>query len=377
MAKRPFYTKSPLRVFGLEFLSGLFFLSAMLVLVYFTAVINGAEWLSGRKPLKLSIQFTDVGDLGKNSKVCFRGMQIGRVTGLGMSPDYSSVRVAVALDEQIIIYKNYTVTVRQSSVFGGSYMAIDAGTPSAGELAGEEEIELYGSAPTDLLHDATELVSALRKDEAIFRKEFLEGELLENLAEVPGRIAVSVEAFRGLIDEMREGEGTFARVLNDSSLYFDMKKTLIRLGQTAEEVNELSSKLTRGNGAAAKLLNEPEFYNEMLSAVKEFKLTLNDMRPAAANLGEFTRRLSDEKGSLGRLLSDNGELYGALRKTLSQSDEMMDEIRNSRGSLGLLINDPSLYQDAKETVRQLRGAIEDFREQSPIITFGSLMMGGL
>lgn len=379
MSKVPLYIKSPLKVFGLEFLSGLFFLSAVVILIYFTAVINGADWISGRNRLHLTVAFHDVGDLGTNSKVCYRGMQIGRVSKMGMAEDYSCVNVLVSLDEKIEIYRNYSVTVRQSSVFGGSYLAIDAGSPDSTTTRGVVTYDtiLQGAPPTDLLHDATELVSALRKDEQIFRKEFLEGELLENLVDIPPRIAASADAFRSLVDEVRYGSGSVSRLIADSGLYTEFKETLHQLHVSARQLNTLSLVLSEGRGTLPRLLKDSAFYDEMIGAVRQFRTTMDDVKPAAVQFGAFTQQLMREDGSLNQLMTDKGELYSALRRTLEGSDAVMRDIRYGQGTLGLFMRDSALYDEAKNTFYQLRGAIEDFREQAPIMTFGSLMMGAL
>ena len=52
-------------------------------------------------------------------------------------------------------------------------------------------------------------------------------------------------------------------------------------------------------------------------------------------------------------------------------------VREGQGTLGKLVNDPALYDDAKKTVNEVRSAVEDFREQAPVSTFGGLIFGAL
>jgi hypothetical protein len=43
--------------------------------------------------------------------------------------------------------------------------------------------------------------------------------------------------------------------------------------------------------------------------------------------------------------------------------------------LGKLVNDESLYNDVKSAVNEVRLAVDDFRETSPVVSFTTLLIG--
>jgi phospholipid/cholesterol/gamma-HCH transport system substrate-binding protein len=54
-----------------------------------------------------------------------------------------------------------------------------------------------------------------------------------------------------------------------------------------------------------------------------------------------------------------------------------DKIQKGEGTIGQFVNDDKLYNDIKGTVNEARAALDDVRENTPVVTFSSVLFGAL
>lgn len=133
-------------------------------------------------------------------------------------------------------------------------------------------------------------------------------------------LAVAVKQVKEIAEKINHGEGTLGLLVNDKKLYNDVSVA-------AADLKAITTGFREGKGSLAKLMNEDAVYN--------------DLKTSMANMRDISQRLADGKGSLGKLLSE----------------------------------DESIYNDAKGVLKDFRGAIDDYRESSPILTFTTIMFG--
>jgi phospholipid/cholesterol/gamma-HCH transport system substrate-binding protein len=99
--------------------------------------------------------------------------------------------------------------------------------------------------------------------------------------------------------------------------------------------------------------------------------TVNDFATSGTDLAQRLSKLSDEingivrnvkegKGTVGLLFNDEA-LYNNLNATIRDTEDLMRQIRSGQGSAGRFINDPALYNNATEISMQLRQIAEDLR----------------
>lgn len=78
-----------------------------------------------------------------------------------------------------------------------------------------------------------------------------------------------------------------------------------------------------------------------------------------------------DKGPIGRLMDDDGRFFENLNSTLKNLDEITALMNSSRGTLGKLLKEDTLYVEMTATVKK----VNDFREMAPVATFGSILLG--
>lgn len=364
-----------------EMIVGVFFILSMLILAYFTVLASPNGLLEEKEILTAS--FKDVGSLKRGDNVRMRGVNIGKVTEIKMDETFENVIVEMSLDGQPKLKTDYKVTVESSSVLGGQFVKIHSG--SAEETFAITDKPLDGSAPEGLFESlqaagkffttAEELVVDLKKD-----REYL-NKTLKNFATVS--------------EKVKNGEGTVGKLFMTDGLYKEAESTLKKLqdagvavekagkevetqiaknlgefGKASTEFKKLGETLNKGEGTLGKLLTDDTIYK--------------DLKASSANVKTFTASLNNKDSSINKLLNDQGALYEDLEKTLKNTGELTASLNSDKGTLGKLINDDSLHTEAEATLKdarkafeQVNHAIQDFREQSPIATFGSIIFGGL
>jgi phospholipid/cholesterol/gamma-HCH transport system substrate-binding protein len=225
--------------------------------------------------------------------------------------DNSHVVVRADLDVPVKFREGYKVEVVASSMLGGKQLKIEEGSLSAPLLP--EDALITGTEPTDILEELGAAVAGLRQ----------------------------------MTDQVSEGKGTIGKLIQDDELYNNLR--------------DVSAKLAHGEGTIGKLLNEETIYN--------------DLKATMSNLQEVSGRLANGEGTLGKLLAKDDQLYQDISATMTNLRTITDKVGSGEGTLGKLVNDDQIYVEAQKLLKELRAAIDDMRETSPVTTFSTVLFG--
>ena len=364
-----------------EMIVGLFFIVGILILGYFTIILNPDSSLDQKYERTVSFK-ENTGNLKEGANVRIKGVIVGRVSKVNMSEDYQSVLVTLSFDNKPKIFKNYKVKVIVSSLLGGEYLDIHIGTPDAGELA--EDAILDGEAPRDLMGDAAEVVYEIRSS---LEKE----QLMDRLANILKNLEKSSTQMTQVFEHISEGKGTLGKLIYDEGVLTKIEEALSpfkeaglsvqkagdKVGNAADELKKFGTNLNvvvddakAGKGLLGKMLYDEKAWGEIEKAV--------------ANLKEFSDKLNSNDNTVGKILSDKGEIYNEFKDFVANLSEISDKINSGEGTLSKLINDDEAYndlkailKDGKKTLNEVQHAVQDFREQAPISTFGGIIFGTL
>lgn len=360
-----------------EVMTGIFLAVMVALLVFFTVIISGVDLLRGKDARVCYVQFEDVGALKMQDPVYVRGLKVGSVLGLKLIP--GAVEVKISLDPNVVLHKDYSVTVGKTSMLGGTCLQITEG--------GTEELltdmtQLTGQTPTDMMADLGELVKGLR--EAVNPEELRQ--TVSNIQKASADVAV-------LTERIRKGEGTIGKLLaEDSTLYDDLTVSINNLKLITSDIHD-------GKGLLGKLISEEDStYDDLratianLNAVttnlsegkgllgklmREEDESYNDLKASLANIRQVTEKLNDPKSGFGRLLSQDSTLVGDLEVAASNIRSITEKLENGDGTLGKLVNDDSVATELEAAIKDVRQIIDNMRDTAPITTFTSLFFGGL
>lgn len=348
-----------------EAIVGLFMLVVLALLVYFTVIISGVDVLQGRTKVIADVKFTDVGGLKEHDSVMYRGTKVGAVDRIDLSP--TNLVVHVEIDKSVVLRETYRISVCNLSMLGGNYLQLEEGK---GEVLPLETTVFQGESPSDWMRDVRDIARNL--------KVFTEGGELRSIV---SNLDVSCANVKEVTDRIARGEGTIGRLLStNDTVYVDMQ-------QTIANASAISARLKDGEGAIGKLLST----NDTVYA---------DLQKTVANAAEVSERLKRGEGLAGRLLAKDDPIYekldGAIadfrkacnsmdfqetkagaNKLLENLNAVAEKMKSGEGTLGKLVNDDALYGEVEGLTKDVRQVMDNFRDTTPISTFGSLIMGGL
>ena len=345
-----------------EFLTGLFVIGAIAILFYFTIIVNGWELFSGSRSSILKVSFPHASTLAVNDKVKVIGVDMGVVTAIELAPDNNSVLVRIKLHKNIPVYPGYEFSIQSSSVFGGAYINIKPGDASRGPAFPPETI-LKGIQPIDIITEASELIAAFREDEKYLRKVLIEGGVLDKIKDTLKSMEENVRSFNEICADIKEGKGTLGKLFTDPAFYDNARNSFQELHKLADRLNSFTGKVENGKGILGKIMQDEKLSDSLLSFVR--------------NMDFFMKKVNSEKSSLSRLLADDGRFFEDLSSTMKSLSEISAVLNKGDGTIGKLIKDEALYMELRDTVREVRRAVDDFREMAPVATFGSILLGAL
>ncbi len=329
------------REMTMELVVGTFVFMILLALGYFTIVLGRASLFEKKFPFE--VEFQDVMGLRKDDNVVLRGMTVGKVKSLRLSD--GRVRVLALMDGPISLKTDYKIVIVTTSILGGRYLEIKEGTALAPPLP--PDVMPQGDKPYDLMAEAAATIHDIRIS-------LNEGGLLTNLES-------SVASIREVAAKIKNGEGSLGKLVNDPSLYNEVQGAFKEFRDVANKVQVIADKVSRGEGTLGKLLADDAVYT--------------NIQAVAENLRMITDRLNQGEGTLGKLMSKDDKLYSDIAATAASMKDITGRIERGEGLLGKLVKDETLYKDVKSAVNEVRAAVDDYRETSPVVSFTTLLFG--
>ncbi len=135
-----------------------------------------------------------------------------------------------------------------------------------------------------------------------------------------------------------------------------------KIRNVTDQVQEMVTRVNSGKGVLGKVLSEDE-------------TLYSDLEASVASLRGVITRVAQGEGAVGKLLADDSTLYDDLTSAVAALKRVAEGIDKGEGSVGRMIKDDTLYDDVEATVGEVRAAIDDFRETSPVTTFSSIFFG--
>ena len=117
--------------------------------------------------------------------------------------------------------------------------------------------------------------------------------------------------------------------------------------------------------------NIDQFSGQLPHLAKDSKETIQKAKDAFARVEEIGDKLKRGEGTLGKLITDEA-VYQEAKKTIETAKEALEQVKGTaetlknvsekiergEGTLGKLIKDDSLYQEAKETLHSVKEIAE-------------------
>ena len=380
-----------------EVVVGVFMVAVLALLVYFTVVISGVDVLFGREKALARLAFTDVGGLKERDNVVYRGMKVGIVEKIELAP--TNVMVTVLVDRDVVLRETCQASVSALSLLGGNYLLLEEGAGAVQPLA---TTVFRGDPPIDWVRDLGKIAGSLNEvlNDGSFRS-------------IVSNFEATAENVNKIVARVERGEGTAGRLLSrDDTVYQDLReavagakravgdaeKTFDGARKTFDHAAAVAERLDRGEGTLGRLLSKDDaVYADLKQTLANAaaisariergegtlgRLTAKDdalwgdLTNAVANVRAATAKLKSGEGLLGRAFND-AALADDAAKLVANLRTVSERLEKGEGTLGRLMTERELYDEVNAAIKDVRQIIDNYRDTTPITTFGALATGAL
>jgi phospholipid/cholesterol/gamma-HCH transport system substrate-binding protein len=264
----------------------------------------------------LFADFNDVSGLFVSAPVLLAGDAVGRVRRISFLPLGSprAVRVELSLDPEVrgLVRSDSTASVYASGLLGDMHVSLSLGSeqgeplPDGAVLATQEPVPFHELTlrASEALREVTAL-AATSREVASGLREALDEQALADTAQALARVLREVERGDGLLHQL-----IYADVEGDPQ---QLRSIVTRLGSALERVDQILGQVQSGHALAHQLIYGP---------VPGAPSALASVERSALLLEEVLRKLDEGDGSLGALLNDPS-VYEELKLLLSGAQQSL------------------------------------------------------
>lgn len=291
----------------------------MMAIIGIAILIIGFNFLKGRGFFKkenyIYAVYQDVQGLVKSNPVVINGLQVGRIADIEGGRDMRKIVVTVSLNREVNIPNN-SLAVINPNLLGSPSLEIQLGTSNTylkkgdtllTSLSGgafDEAMKLINPVLYEVRNAVKSLDSVLTTITGIFdaRAKSNIQSMLQNLQVATSSFVVTSASLKELVDTQN---GALAKSL--------------------ENVNKFTANLNSNNGKLDSILGNTQKFSENLSKM-DLKKTLDTLNVAINNFKMGAEKINSKDGSIGLLLNDK-TLYNNLEATTNKINILLDDIR--------------------------------------------------
>ena len=310
------------------------------VLVVVAATIAVVAWVKqadiGQRQQEVVARFRDVGNARVGNAVVVRGVVGGRVQAIELAPD-GWVIVRMRLNPSVVFPTDPVVLLNESSLFGEWQATVIERSALPHDDVVRREIAEAGRE-RGMLPGAT--LPGIGKLTAVA------GQIAGDVASVAERVEVAFDEqaareLRGSIKNVADLSTVLSKVVRQHAADLDvlsgqLQTAVISLNQTANTVRLTASRIDSATTSP-----------ETRSIVSDLAVAATELRHTSVQVRELS----------GRFASTQTKLDAAI----THGDSVLTKINAGTGSLGLLVNDPTMYRQTDSLLTELRALVTDFK----------------
>jgi phospholipid/cholesterol/gamma-HCH transport system substrate-binding protein len=330
--------------------------------------LNGptsTEWIPGLdKHYQVTIELREAPGIGPNTPVRKNGLLIGRVAEVEDLQDHVAVKANI--DAGRLLYPNYRVQVR-TTLLGDATMEFITAPIAAGTAPVPTGYVFTGSVapnPMDAIvnmqGDLQQMIDSLRTagDEV--------GKLAQtmNTAIGPdpesGRIPKLLDTAEQSMADLSRAAATFDKFFGDPELMSAIREARLTMNDVRDVAKDIQSPIE----AIDRNLKNLEGFTEPLGRNGEQVATsviagLNGLSRIVEELTVLTESLNSRDGTIGRLIHDPA-VYDNLNRLLCNSNQVVLRINELALRLRPIVDDVRIFTDkiAREPGRIVGGAVK-------------------
>lgn len=205
---------------------GSIFFIILFCMIAFVLWLNRFELDSAKYEHYYAYSFDEVGGVGTNTPIRYKGISVGRVLNVDFKDIKEGViQVSMLIDSQLVIKENAKVVVSSQGLAGANYLAIiqGEGRPIQNDVDGRKILELDKGSIEKIMAKASELSDDLSLLMKNLNKTFSE-ENLKNITQSIVQLHHATASFQSIADQMdrniKRGEYNLREILTPTLLQF-------------------------------------------------------------------------------------------------------------------------------------------------------------
>ena len=299
---------------------GLFVITGLLIFILAVYFIGDKQNMFGRTN-RLEAVFNNVNGLQLGNNVRYSGISVGTVRGIEMIND-TTIRVDMIIDKAIFPYikKDAIATISSDGLVGNMIINIIPGKGNEPSVEPGDEIQTFNRIRTE---DMLTTLNVTNENAA---------KLTENLLKIT--------------NEIIKGKGTLGTLLNDTLISKDLAETMRYLKTTTKGTSETATQL---NNLIVSLNNK----DNVVGVLKDTAVA-NKIKNMATNLNQSTQDLN---------------------KVIANLDATILNIKQGKGAINYLANDPELVRKIDSTMTNINQASLKLNENMEAMRHNFLFSG--
>lgn len=299
---------------------GFFVITGLLIFILAVYFIGDKQKMFG-KTNHLEAVFNNVNGLQLGNNVRYSGISVGTVRGITMIND-TTIRVGMDIDKSIFPYikKDAIAIIGSDGLVGNMIINIFPGKGDAPSVKPDDVIRSQNRVRTD---DLLNTLSVTNKNAA---------NLTSNLLKIT--------------DKIIKGNGTLGALINDSLISKDLKETMRYLKLTSKGASETVTKLN-------KLINSLDNKDNVVGIIKDTTVA-NRIKNMIVNLDKSSAEIN---------------------KVVINLNATILNIKDGKGTINYLSNDPGLVQKIDSTMTNINAASIKLNEDLEAMKHNFLLRG--
>lgn len=289
----------------------------------------------------LNSSFNDVAGLREGAVVRLAGFDVGEVSTIQFSEDVGVKEIFVELSlmttHQERIRADSIARIETEGMLGDKYISISVGSIEEEVLADDEWLTVTENVPlVEYQKIANEVLSDLQD---ISKKINLA--LGEDEEATKASVANVVHSVENILKEAETGNGLIHALVYDDRLTNKLNRTVANLEKGTNDLAAITTEVREGDG----LVNELIYGDEG----EKLAVQLGDL---AAALEKIVGDIENENSIVHALIydEDKAQMVADLTVTAANLREISEGIEAGDGTLGMIAQDPALYEDLRALV---------------------------
>lgn len=357
-------------------------LVGLVVILGIVTALLGALWLSGRswgeQYRDVQAAFTRVGQLAEGNPVTYRGVSVGRVTRIELSPRGTGVYVTMAIRPDVELGPDAGVLLGSASLFGDWQAQIVSQNefPDLAFTTAPGRDVLPGATLPDI-SELTAVAARIAADIETLSERIQIAFTPETAVEIRNTIenvgAVS-EQLSGFLDAQMRTYGQVGRNVLAST-------ENIRLATVSAQATMDEVRASLRSGDVRQVLANARVATENLNALTR------ELSGAASAFPGLVARTDSTIGAFGRTaetlnttlagvqpgLAQLGPTVEQARLAMTSFNDLLTQLSTQEGTLGRLMSDPALYEEFQRLVATMQRLMADI-QANPAKYIGELQV---